>query len=162
MSRYLWGHPYYLNITDRKLCISSAFHQLHISKTASLMPRVVIQTGGELLWTKAHTTITEKIPTHSLALKTTGLWDSISMRPEQQNNTLVSHCTGEVGQWVKKLWPFWFCNLSWRQENSTGLQNYVYIVIGLFRATCKAWARVIWRANLWQTTLQQISQQCVC
>jgi len=37
----------------------------------------VIQTAGELLWTKVHTTVTKKIHTHFLALKTTSLWDSI-------------------------------------------------------------------------------------
>lgn len=131
-------------------------------KKASLMPRVAIQTAGELLWTKVHTTITKKSPTHFLALKTTSLWDSISIRPEKQNNILASHCTGEVGRQVRKLWPLWFYNLSWGQEGSSKLWNFVYIVIGLSRATCKVWAPVIWRVNLWQTTLQQVSQQCVC
>lgn len=162
MSRHLWGHLYYLNVSDGKTCISSAFHQLHISKKASLMPGVVIQTAGELLWTEVHTTITKKIPTHFLALTTTSLWDGISIRPEKQNNTLASHCTGEVGQQVRKLWLLQICNFSWGQEDSSELQNYLHIVIGLFRATCKFWAPVIWRVNLWQISLQQVSQRCAC
>lgn len=110
--------------------MSWAFHQVHISKKASLMPRVVIQTAGELLWTKVHTTITKKISTHLLALKATSIWGSILIRPEKQNNIVASHCTGEVGWQVRKLWPLWFCNLSWGQEDSSELQNYVYIAIG--------------------------------
>lgn len=35
MSRYFSGHPYHLNISDGRLCISPLFQQLHISKKAT-------------------------------------------------------------------------------------------------------------------------------
>lgn len=52
--------------------------------------------------------MTKKIHKHFLALKHISLWDSISIRAENQNNRLASHCPGEAGWQVRNFDHFGF------------------------------------------------------
>lgn len=159
MSRYLWGHLHYRNRSDGGRRIGAAFHQPHVSKTASPAPGRCSTDRSESLRTKVRTTVTSKLPTHFLPLRTTALWGSISVMAEKRN-TLTSHRVGRMGWQVRKLWPLWVCNLSWGQKDASELQNCIFIVTGLFRATWKVWAAATCRQSV--TSHTAASQQCVC